>query len=475
MILGWLAAALFPLASSPLLAGDTPIPDFEQWLRDLDSRPEARSNLLFSPRIGPELDREERDRYGVFGRTNGFESARLPVDEQGRFRLRLTLRSSAGPLEVDRRFSRESLRATRLHFFLTERHAELPETLDGSEADLIWRLALRFAARGRYELVYGLLEELQREFPEEPEGHTAAALLADVKLLRRNPQALVWDHAPQQGAGSNDLKLFGGYYGLWLGLAVPLALEADSPEAYGAGLIAGGPVGYMTAAWAARKWDITEGQATMIELGGNLGTWQGLGWGAIADAEARDVVGTGVLTGLAGIGTAALLTSRYEFSEGHAALTAAAAPWGAWFGLVAATISDSGSEDGWDIHRSMLIAADAGVLFTGFAARNVEMSEKRVRLISLNGVIGTVMGFGLNLIVQPDDEGTVMGIVGVCSAAGLAAGFHLTKNVDNDRFEESGGSGLGLAPAWEYPLLTVQPNLMTGRGAMPAVAVGCSF
>ena len=40
------------------------------------------------------------------------------------------------------------------------------------------------------------------------------------------------------------------------------------------------------------------------------------------------------------------------------------------------------------VHKSMMIGADALVLTTGILARGVEMSEKRVRLITLNGIIG---------------------------------------------------------------------------------------
>ena len=457
--------------------------DFDAWCRDLDSRPESRTSLFFSPEIGQELDADEGSRYGLFGHTGGFRSARLPVDPKGDFHLDLTLQSISDQFRVQRRFSASSLRLTRLHFYLSERFRALPP-LDSSgqeEADLLLRLALRFAARGRYDLVQGVLEDLRGDFPETQAGLTANWLLPEVRALQADRRVLVWDQPTQGGGGGNDLKLFGGYYGLWLGLAIPLALDADSPEAYGAGLMAGGPVGFFLASWAAGRWDITEGQATMIELGGNLGTWQGLGWAEVQGADGPDIVGSGVLAGLAGIGAASWLTSRYEFSEGHAALTAAAGPWGAWFGLVAAVISETETDDGWDFHKSMLIGSDALVLTTGVLARKAEMSEKRVRLISLNGIIGSVMGLGLTLIAQPDDGGSVMAIIGACGAGGLAAGFALTSGVDGDRYaggfsgERTDGAELASGPEFRFPQVSVQPNLMTGHGVMPAVGAGVRF
>lgn len=482
-----LLGAALALALLGVAAGTAAEPDdsdFDTWCQALDLRAADETGLRFSPRIGLELDRTEKERYGVFGRTPDFASARLPVDEKGRFRLELTLRNNVGWFDETRRFSGASLRATRLHFYLFELNEDQPawDAAHDDEAELIWRLALRFAARKRYELVQGLFEELAGEFPDAPAGRRAAALLDDVRSLRSDPQALVWDYPPKQGDGSNDLKLFGGYYGLWLGLAVPLAMESESAGAYGAALIAGGPVGYATASWACRRWVISEGQATMIELGGNLGTWQGLGWAAQGDGDDGSVVSAGVLTGLAGIGAGAWLSSKYEFTEGHAALTAAAAPWGAWYGLVAATLSEDEFDDGWDPHRSMMLGADLAVLGVGLAARGAEMSEKRVRLINLAGVMGSVMGLGVNLMIQPDDEDAVMSIVGIGGALGLAAGFRLTRNVDRTaEFAAAPPPGAPGAPEvaslrrFLGPHIATRPDYSDGRGVLPALSAGWVF
>jgi hypothetical protein len=467
--------------STSVAFGDT-ASDFDAWCRALDARPESAGSLFFSPLVGQEIDPDESARYGLFKNTWGFRSARLPVDDKGHFRLELTLDQFRDRTPMHRRFNPRALRATRLHFYLSEQYFDLP-SLDAArqqESGLLWRLALRFASRGRYDLVQGVLEDLDTNFSDSSAGRVAAQLLPEVRSLRATPQALVWDQPARLGEGSNDLKLFGGYYGLWLGLALPLALESESPEAYGLGLIAGGPLGYILASQATKKWDISEGQATMIELGGNLGTWQGLGWGERKYDDGPEIVGLGLAGGLGGIVAASILTSKYEFTEGHAALTAAAMPWGAWFGLVVAVVTES-EEDDDDFHKAMLIGSDALVLTTGLLARQAEMSEKRVRLISLNGVIGSVMGLGLNLLIQPDDGDTVMAIVGAGGVAGLAAGFHLTRNVDNKGYEElTSAEGrattrLATGRTFEFPQVSVQPNLMTGRGAMPAVGAGLRF
>ncbi|MBU8870993.1 MAG: hypothetical protein KOO60_09055 [Gemmatimonadales bacterium] len=455
---------------------------FDRWCLELDARPEARTRLFFSPEIGQELDAGERKHYGLLGNTFGFHSARLPVSKTGEFMLEIALQKPDGRSTISRKFSASSLRLTRLHCYLRERFSALPplDTVAQNEAELMLRLALRFASRSRYDLVEGVLDDLGRNFGDTDAGFFASQLLPDVRALRTDRQALIWDQPPKRGEGSNDLKLFGGYFGLWLGMAVPMALDADSVEIYGLGLMAGGPCGFVLASAATRKWNISEGQAAIIELGGNLGTWQGLGWASVGSSDEAAVVGSGVLCGLAGIGGAAWLTSKYEFSEGHAAITAAALPWGAWFGLVAAVISETDTSEGWDDNKSMLIGSNALVLTAGRMARNVEMSEKRVRLINLSGIIGTVMAMGLEMIVQPDDQGVIMGTIGAGGAIGLAAGFHLTAGVDEDKYAgrfQTTGTGLEIAsrPTVQFPRISVQPNLMTGRGMMPAVEAGITF
>ena len=138
-------------------------------------------------------------------------------------------------------------------------------------------------------------------------------------------------------------------------------------------------------------------------------------------------------------------------------------------------------DGGWNYLTTTLITSDALVLTTGVLARNVEMSEKRVRLINLMGIIGSVMGVGVNLVAQPDDGEIAMAIIGAAGVVGLVAGFPLTAKVDRDeyagRFPDGTEPGdvLATGPSIQFPQVSIQPNLMTGRGVMPAVGARVRF
>lgn len=76
-------------------------------------------------------------------------------------------------------------------------------------------------------------------------------------------------------SGRTDLLIFSGYYGVWLGIATPIALDASSPEAYGAGFLLGGPLSLLLTHQATKNANVSKGKATIISLGGHLGILAG--------------------------------------------------------------------------------------------------------------------------------------------------------------------------------------------------------
>jgi len=227
--------------------------------------------------------------------------------------------------------------------------------------------------------------------------------------------------------------------------------------------------------------NISDGRATMISLGGHLGTWQGIGWAAIADLDGSKVIGIGELGGLAGIAAATILTNKIDFSTGHAGLTSSGLQWGAWFGLVFAILVDH-EED--DVLRDMLIGSDLSIFGTALATKDVQMSKARVRLINLAGVIGTVLGFGIDLLVEVDDASTAFAIAGLGSVAGLVAGTQMTRNFDRgkdltlfdmnkSRFCYSFNKGESL---WSIaPNIKLQQHPNDKRRIVPAIGLQVNF
>jgi hypothetical protein len=217
---------------------------------------------------------------------------------------------------------------------------------------VILETARQFEAEGRWEVAEALYRLVLQRY-----GMTSAATEARARLVTPPDQVVYGD-------GSVELSVWMTLYGAWLGVAIPGALGADSPEPYGVGLLAGGPTGFLAGRGLARSLHLTEGQARAITLGGTWGTWQGFGWREVFDwgvdqrcdsypggtycGDAEDAVeeqfAAMVVGGLVGIGTGALLSNR-DITPGTGTVVNYASLWGTWFGVAGGVLMDLEDDD----------------------------------------------------------------------------------------------------------------------------------
>ena len=418
-----------------------------------------------SDSLGTEIDSRERDAYRLFPDVDGFVSARFEQNDGAR---RVTIERNEGGAVKRReaRVSRESWEATRLHVELVERATRSGSSpVPGGENEAQYRLALRFAAQGRYDVARPLLEDLSARSLDEPFAAEVRATSDQVRQVAGTRRGLYSSHALFDQSGRADLLVFSGLYGIWAGVAVPIFFEADGSAAYAAGFLIAPGASILLASSLSAHSEMGVGRAAMISMGGWLGTWQGVGWSALGDADGNDVVGFGLVSGLAGITAASLVTNKVQFSEGHGVLTGQSWLWGGWFGLCAGI---AGGLEGDARLRASLIGSDALVLGTAIAARNVRMSKNRARLITLAGIAGTAFGFGVVLLGEVDDDQAIFAIAGAGSAAGLALGAKTTRGYDRDRAfssVEPAGDDWGIE-------LTPRLSFAKGRGAAKVPLVG---
>jgi hypothetical protein len=316
-------------------------------------------------------------------------------------------------------------------------------------AAVLLATAIRFANEGRGEVAEALHNFILERFGDTP----AAARVRELRV--RSPVS--------SRPGRTELMVWGTMYGAWLGVAVPLIADADSPEPYGIGLLLGAPVGFFASRAYGRSRTITDGQARAITLGGTWGTWQGLGWAialdigtdteqvCIPDLPCFDTetgnpieerVTAAVVGGLAGILAGALI-SRKPISPGLASTVNFGALWGTWVGLAGGLIvdiEDDPDETNDDDQKLIwtLIGGNAGLLTTAILAPRWQLSRNRARLISLAGLIGGLAGGGIDLLVQPDDTDVAVAIPLATSLAGLVFGAYATRTFDDG---SDGGPG----------------------------------
>src|SRR5262249_58822562 len=140
------------------------------------------------------------------------------------------------------------------------------------------------------DLASGTANYLGSGFRDTEEGQWAAAYGPRISSLAHNPQAIFASKSLIDQRGRGDLIVFSGLYGVWLGLAVPAAMQAQEAQVYAAGMMLAPSLCVLIASSATKNADITRGQASMISLGGRLGTWQGLGWSSRSDAAGPAVL-----------------------------------------------------------------------------------------------------------------------------------------------------------------------------------------
>jgi hypothetical protein len=444
------------------------------WFAPFDAAMSAEGPAPLSERVGVEIDEKERTHYGLFPDVIDFGTARFDSTKQA-FRITYT-ESRGGELRSrSRSVGRDAFEQTRWHVAFTDEYEQAAagdSTSRGgppSEADLLRRLTLRYAARKEYRLARTLASDLSHDFAAEPSGVWATDALPRLDALAGPRRALIWSGSLLDQRGRSDLLVFSGYYGLWLGIAIPVALEAEDAQAYAAGLLAVPAISILLANQATRDASITKGQARIIATGGLLGTFQGLGWAGLSDADGNRVVAAGVAAGLAGVAIAIPLTHAVHFTEGHGEITNSAMWWGGWFGLVESEVTNRSDESENSPLVDMLVGSDVGVLTGAIAGSGARLSEGRMRLINLSGVLGTAFGGGLILLAESDEGSTNMAILGAGSIAGLALGIHWTRNYDAGKDLAAADDG----PAFE-PVLSMRAGAH-GKSPVPAMGLRIRF
>lgn len=321
-------------------------------------------------------------------------------------------------------------------------------------AAVLLEAARQLRAEGNGAAADALLQLLRRRYAGTAAAVDAGQLLAQ---LRSAPEPV--------RSGRVELLVFGTTYGLWAGLAVPIILDADSPEAYGAGLLLGGPAGFLATRAYLRQRPLTEGQARAISFGGTWGSWQGFGWTMLLadDQECYTIDGVEhcydgdpdtdqLLAGTLGGGVAGIITgailARKPISSGVATTVSFGGMWGAGFGAAFAGLADL---EGDDVFASSLIGGNAGLVAMAVLAPRWDPSRSRARLVSLGGVVGLLGGLGLDLLVQPGDEKVAIAIPTATSAVGLLLASRATRHLDQR--EPPGGGGEGGASPFGGALL----------------------
>jgi hypothetical protein len=229
-------------------------------------------------------------------------------------------------------------------------------------------------------------------------------------------------------SGTTELMVYGGLYGAWLSAAIPIGLGVDDAGSVGACILLTSPVAVFVAHEYASHAHTTRGQARTISVVGNWATWQGIGWAVAGDADGQDAVLAGALAGTGAIFATAALVRGHDISLGQATVLHAATYWGAWYGVVGVGIA-AADEKGF--LYATLASSTVGLVGAAAWGTGHDISSSRARLISLGGLLGTLMGWGIDLLAEPDSDPVLWSIPGATGLAGLGFAWWHTRERDD--------------------------------------------
>jgi hypothetical protein len=305
-------------------------------------------------------------------------------------------------------------------------------------AAVLVETARRLAREGERDLAASLLRYVVRWYGETEMARMAARELAST------------DRVGVAGSGRTEFVVTNTLFGAWLGVVLPAALGANDPPPYGAGLIAGPGLGLLGSLTYSGSHPLTSGQSAAYRWSLIWSSWQVYGWRQVLGIGDREECYVGpppeqvcypvtssetrwaslAVGGGAGI-VAGLLLSRLALPAGDVAVVQDASMWGTWFGFATSELINEDASD--DNVLTWMLATGNGFLLAGIPlARSWRPSVGRVRLITLGGLAGGLVGFGLDLLAQVDDERTAVLIPAIGSAVGLGTAIALTAGRDSE-------------------------------------------
>jgi len=348
-----------------------------------------------------------------------------------------------------------------LTFFSQPIWAEEVETkLKGLEAKLIYDAASQLVSDEEYDKAIRRFDRIISEYSETEYAKLAEGKKNEIVTLRLQPN-------PISGVSRSSLVGFGTLFTTWLGVGMLILAEADEPAPYGIALIAG-PLGGLASSMSLTKnLKLSDGQASLINFGGAWGIWQATGAAIVADADEKGVVGASMAGGIIGLALSGGIVNGRNISPGDATMINFGGIWGTWFAFCGAMVADVEDED--NILLSAMIGGDAGLLAIAALSPKLNMSKARARLINIAGIVGTLYGLGVNILLEVDSESTAWSVMGIGSALGLAAGAYFTRNYDAERGYFAMRDGL-IHPQ-TTGLLNIKPSERRWNLPVPTVAI----
>ncbi len=343
----------------------------------------------------------------------------------------------------------------------------LPNFVSRDEAWASYDAAFDALASGDRALAIATLREVGALFPGHPAATRAADLLARMSGMRA--PALVRPPAPSLHLGESlrneeysdlaraELISFQTSAGILAGAEICVLAQCDDTRAVIALLLLGAGAG-VTVSTLATSDGITPGHATAIDTGTLWGAWNGLASAVVLDVDdEQQGVGLILLGQLVGTAVGHVAFEVLEPSAGDVSLSTSVGMWAGVMVAFAHGIAEFDA-DPQLLMGTLLLASDVGLIGGAFLSELLPMSRGRALLIDASGLLGTLTGVGVDLLIQGEDAEPqplfALGLAGM--VAGLGLGAYLSREWDLEEAPDvqlsalplRDGAGFGLSGAW---------------------------
>lgn len=308
------------------------------------------------------------------------------------------------------------------------------------EAEATYKTALALEAEGKHAEACGLFAKIVDQYGDTAVAASARTQMAQIAPLVPGgacggpPAPAPKPDKPDNG-GDVDVIVSQTILATAWGATVPgAAMRADNAVVYLGGGLLGLGAGLGGTLAFTHRFDVTQGQASTLNLAETLGIYHGVAIVSVwKPGEARpwllvpgaSVVAGGVIGGL--------IAMEVRPSAGQAALASHGAFWGAYVGSMGLLIAqDLGSYPYLVVLGTADVGLGAGIALA-YAFPNT--SRARVRLVSLGGGVAataTALTLGLAAASGAELSGPAVGVAELAAAgAGMAVAGVLTRGMDD--------------------------------------------
>ncbi|MCB9647851.1 MAG: hypothetical protein H6730_14775 [Deltaproteobacteria bacterium] len=327
-----------------------------------------------------------------------------------------------------------------------------PAAAPTSAADPAWTLyhqAFLDSVLMRPERSKAALQRILADYPGHPAALFAQDMLHTMEAPEAQPRVAEDDERygtlRPTGLARAELTSFQtlagiGAAGMLCGLA-----ECDDGRVIVVVLAVGAGAGLAGSLLGTRK-GITPGRALAINSGTMWGVWNGVAVSVVADANDKGTFGAILAGQVLGTLGGAVVGAFANPTAGDVSLATSGGLWLGGLMFMIHAVSDFAA-DGKVVMLTTMLASDAGLVGGALlsALDIYPMSRSRALLIDSGGILGTLVGMGLSVLVknEVDNAPAFFGPALAGMLVGLSSATYLTRNWDAPELEADVAVGIG--------------------------------